>query len=370
MKLAFRADASIEIGVGHVMRCLTLAQYMSDRGHECIFICCDLPGNNIKRISASGFQCYALPLSADLERDAVAIEDQYAPWLGWSRGRDVALTSAVLEETVPDLLVVDHYALEQGWERQASHYASRVMIMDDLANRSHDCDILLDQNLGKRPGHYQGLVPERCEILAGSMFALLRPEFVRARSASVDRRNRLDHGLRHILISMGGVDKLDYTGRVLAILNNAGFLAHIKVTVILGIDSPHKESIATRVGEASGDVSLLVDADAGQVAAAMAEADLAIGAAGTTSWERCCLGLPTLLLVMAENQKFAASELTKRGAGVCLEATSNLEEFLVANIRKFSSSSSKLREFAMNASRVTYGNGSRLVAETIERVCG
>jgi UDP-2,4-diacetamido-2,4,6-trideoxy-beta-L-altropyranose hydrolase len=313
MKVCFRADASLEIGTGHVMRCLTLAEEIKRRGGEVQFVCRAHSGHLAASIERQGFQ---VSLLAKPEADAAIVNDvPHATWRGVTQERDAFETLAALNSNITDWLIVDHYGLDQTWERRLRPLCRHLFVVDDLADRKHDCDVLLDQTLGRQAKDYQGLVPAACKILAGPQFAPLRVEFAKARAASLARR-RASRAVSNILVNLGGVDKDNVTPRVLAALDGCGLSSDCQVVVVLGATAPGLERVQRQVAGMRLPTALHVNV--ADMAALMAEADLAIGAAGTTSWERCCMGLPTLLLVLADNQRFLAQELERAGAALVL----------------------------------------------------
>jgi UDP-2,4-diacetamido-2,4,6-trideoxy-beta-L-altropyranose hydrolase len=234
----------------------------------------------------------------------------HAAWLPVSQHEDATQTRAALTAegaTGPDWLVVDHYALDARWERAIAGPETRIMAIDDLADRPHAARLLLDQTLGRVASDYAGLAPD-AEVLAGTRYALLRPEFAALRAASLARRRRITRPNR-ILISMGGLDAGGLTARILEALVER---PDLYVTAVMGGEAPSLEAVRAHISARGEMGTLLVDTP--DMAEAMAEADLAIGASGTTSWERCVLGLPTLVVVLAENQIASAQALATAGA--------------------------------------------------------
>ena len=245
MRVAFRADASLAIGSGHVMRCRALAQALQERGAQVEF-------------------------------------------------KDESGINAV------DWLVVDQYSLDAAWESRMRQKAAKILVIDDLADRRHDCDVLLDQNwFPDAERRYAGRVPARCRMLLGPRYALLRPEFSRA-----DKRQR-DGKVHRVLVSMGGMDPGNETSKAIRLLQGRG----VAVDVVVGAANPHREEIARRCAQAGFEFHL----QPSNMAELMAAADLAIGAGGTTTWERCCLGLPTLQLAIALNQEAPTRALAEAG---------------------------------------------------------
>lgn len=316
--ILFRCDASVTIGTGHVMRCLTLADEMAGRGAECVFV------------------------SAPGTRDLVP-----------------ALPYAVLPpEKLPfgaALAVIDHYGLDAAYEALVRSQTSAVMSIDDLPNRRHHCDLLLDQTHGRRAEEYRGLVPVTCITLAGAGYALLRPQFASARDSSLARR---DGRLKRLLVTLGGTDPDDVTGRVLDCVAASGL--DLDVDVVMGAKAPHLDSVRAQAA-ALGKARVLVGI--GDMAGLMAQADLAIGAAGTTTWERCCLGLPTLMLVIADNQKDIARLVIQAGA-----ALAAAPHTIAGQLRDLAADPQGLRALSTAAASVCDGRGAARIADALIRL--
>lgn len=364
MLIAFRADASIKIGSGHVMRCLTLADALVLRGCNCVFLTRALSGNMCAAIEARGHQVVLLTNGDETPKDP---DDLYGSWLGVSRGVDSAECCAHLTRLTPDRVVVDHYALDATWERAAVPAGIPVMAIDDLADRPHACDILLDQNYGRTDADYDGLLPDAAQRMTGPQFALLRPEFAKARTASLARR---DGALpAHLLISMGGADKDNATGQVLDALAQCPGLLDWRITTVMGSIAPHLDVIRARVALMPHSCDLRVDVS--DMATLMGVADLAIGGAGSTSWERCCLGLPTLLLTIADNQMSAAQALAKSGAALYLGdiRNSGWQDFMVNNIVNIPHRSI-LTDMSYAARVLCDGGGADRVADAVLALSG
>lgn len=309
MQVVIRADASLDIGTGHVMRCLTLADALRERGAVCRFVCRDLPGNLIASIGQRGYAVQVLPAPALAWQPPA--RPGHAAWLGVPAALDAAQTRAALGAGV-DWLVVDHYALAADWEAVQRPACRRLLVIDDLADRPHLADLLLDQNLGRQAADYDALLPVDSRRLIGPLHALLRPEFAAGRAASLARRQSGE--LRQLLVSMGGVDKDNATGAALAALPLGSLPADCRIVVVMGPHAPWREAVARQVEGLSWAAEMRVAV--ADMAALIAASDLAIGAAGTSAWERCCLGLPTLTAVLADNQRAGAAALQAAG---CVE---------------------------------------------------
>jgi UDP-2,4-diacetamido-2,4,6-trideoxy-beta-L-altropyranose hydrolase len=317
LKIIFRTDASIQIGTGHVMRCLTLADELTRQGHQCWFICREHPGHLGDVIASKGYGLTLLPAPPEeqLPQQESSSSDDYARWLGVPWQEDANQTLDAISPLNPDWLVVDHYTLDAQWERTLSSAVDKIMVIDDLANRPHECTLLLDQTFGRSVEDYQPWVSDNCQLLCGSQYALLRPEFAELRPYSLQRRSKPE--LRQLLIAMGGVDKDNVTGQVLDVLRNSDLPADCNIIVVMGVTAPWLESIKQQAQTLPWHTDVKVGVS--NMAQLMADSDLAIGAAGATSWERCCLGLPTVMIVLADNQRTIARNLYKAGAAKCID---------------------------------------------------
>jgi len=350
MRIVVRADASTKIGTGHVMRCLTLAKALRELGHQCIFVQREHVGNLLEFITQQGFDVVSL---TDSRSDHSF--DGYVAWLGATQQEDAEQTLMAIGDSKAEWLIVDHYGLDAYWEERLLPHVGHMLALDDLANRHHACQFLLDQNFGATRQKYQEWVAPSCTIFAGVNYALLRPEFRRCRKSSLERR-RGNKQVHNILISMGGVDVENYTGRIVEQLAIMPLDKDIELVIILGANSPHIYSVRQSVTKLSCRVVLKVNVN--NVAELMAEADLAIGAAGATSWERCCLGLPTIQLVVAENQRQIGDALSSFGAVRLIDAVEDIPPLL-------SSASQWLLETSEKSAKVVDGLGLQRVIDVL-----
>jgi UDP-2,4-diacetamido-2,4,6-trideoxy-beta-L-altropyranose hydrolase len=285
VRFAFRVDASLEIGTGHIMRCLTLADALRQRGAAAEFLCRALPGHLIELVRSRGYETQVLAGAMD----------------------DAAESAAYFARSQPDWIVVDHYSLGKSWESAVRPHAKWIFAIDDLADREHDCDLLLDQNLYDGvEQRYAARVPGRCRQLIGPRYALLRPEFAQLRSHVA----RSAKPVASLLVSFGGTDRTNETARVLRILRDA-LPSSVAVDVVIGPSNPHADQLRALVSDRPA-TALHVATD--RMAELMSKADAFIGAGGSTTWERFCLGLPSLVIAVAENQVPTSQYLGKLGA--------------------------------------------------------
>jgi UDP-2,4-diacetamido-2,4,6-trideoxy-beta-L-altropyranose hydrolase len=281
MRFLFRADASVDTGSGHVVRCAALAHELAKAGHETRFICRDLPGNLNHWLEAQRLRLTLLtgPQPPAETEDARACRDAIG-------GGQV------------DWVVVDHYGLGAAWERAMADMAS-IFAIDDLG-RPHACRVLLDENPSNVTHRlYAKMVPADCEVLLGPDFALVRPEFAALRAASL-RRDRTE--IRRLLVFMGGSDPFNETAKALAGIARAG-LPDMAVDVVIGGNNRHRRAVERACGDLR---RATLHVQTPRMAELMAAADCAICSAGNVTWERCVLGLPALVTIMAANQAAAA----------------------------------------------------------------
>ncbi len=359
--ITFRVDASLTIGSGHVMRCLTLADALVQRGAQCHFVCRSHVGHMLDAIRLRGHTATALDASETKSAESEA-SPRHAHWLGASWQSDATETLAAIGDQHAQWLVVDHYALDERWERAVRESSAQLMVIDDLADRPHDCDLLLDQNLGRTIDSYADLTPPTAHIFAGAAHALLRPEFAELRNASLARRAapRLDH----LLVTMGGVDKDNATQRVLDALARCALPSYSRITVVMGAMSPWTDQVRARASAMPCSIQVLVGTS--QMAQLMVDSDLAIGAAGSTSWERCCLGLPTIQLVLADNQAAIAQALADEGAA--WSANDHTLQDVLEKIFSEDFAIDRLASMSRAAAAVTDGLGAPNIAKRLAEV--
>lgn len=305
-------------------------------------------------VAQRGHTVLALPKlqeGAESDRKTTA----HSHWLGTDWATDAQNTqqalSAYTGSQPVDWLVVDHYALEARWEEALRPQAKRIMVIDDLADRSHACNLLLDQTFGRQAADYMSFVTEDCVLLCGSQYALLRPEFIALREYSLKRRAQ--PALKELLINMGGVDKDNFTAAVLRAIQHCSLPEDCKLTVVMGQTAPWLKDVQDLSNEIPRPTQVLVGVD--NMAQLMANSDLAIGAAGATSWERCCLGLPSISLLLAENQKFIMANLVNSGSIISVDAHFLNSE--LNSIITFCINNDNLHKLSLHSSLIVDGQG-------------
>ena len=313
MNIAFRTDATNQIGTGHFMRCLTLAEGLKDHGANIRFVSRNLPQYLSELINQKGIELVQLPV---IDNDIALDELAHSKWLGISQANDAIATINALSDKDWDWLIVDHYALDTRWENSLRKSVNKIMVIDDIADRHHDCDVLLDQNYyADMETRYTNKVPSHCKLLLGPRYALLRKEFNKLREKTNPRTGKVTR----ILVFLGGVDPDNYTGIVIEALSQIANL-EAQVDIVIGAEHPYREQIKTSCAEHYFNCYIQTN----KMAELMIAADLAIGAGGSASWERCCLGLPTLIVAFAYNQIKIAKDLGLFGGCYYLETSKKM----------------------------------------------
>jgi UDP-2,4-diacetamido-2,4,6-trideoxy-beta-L-altropyranose hydrolase len=341
MKVAIRADASLEIGSGHIARCLTLALGLrTEMNAEVVFLSRPAPGDLFDRIAWAGFRVFPVHATEPLE--------------------DARETASILDTVSGvDWLVVDHYGLGSEWEA-AARSARRVLVIDDLADRAHDCDILLNQMpLPDAVERYRGLLPAQTRLLAGPAYALLRPAFARVHDDWRPPSGRV----RRVLVSFGGTDPPNMTGRVLEALAGAGDSLDIDIDVVATLAMPQIEELRRLTGELPR-TRLHVTVDMAEL---MASADLSVGACGMTALERCCAGLPSLVVSIADNQVPNARELAALRAVEYLGTDAEVTRSVIREALWYATREpERIRRMAEAAYAITDGRGTQRVMRAMQ----
>jgi UDP-2,4-diacetamido-2,4,6-trideoxy-beta-L-altropyranose hydrolase len=337
----FRADATASVGGGHVSRCMALADGLADQGWACAFAGAPETPSTFPALAASRHGFVALTGCAAEEPGELA--------QAFPAGTDV--------------LIADHYARDGKFEAACRPWARLVMVIDDLADRPHDCEILLDQTLGKEAADYAALTPPECTFLLGPEHALLRPAFAAARAAAVERRRTVSP-VRRICINMGASDPENVTAKALRAMVELD--AALAVDVIIGPQAPHLADMRILAAEIPRDVSLHVGVDAAAMAGLLARADLAIGSAGVATWERLCLGLPAIVIPFAGNQSMIAESLKREGAAHVLGWHSEIgANDIAAAVAELMGDDHRRMEMSVTAAGICDGAGVRRVVDAL-----
>lgn len=315
LSVVFRVDASAYIGSGHVMRCLSLAEKFAVNCDDITFISREHDANLCDLIEKRGFKVIRLPpppnkeILSDKNKDDVL----HSSLLGvnWKKDADQTCNAIRKSGTKPVWMIVDHYSLDLRWESKVRSVVDNIMVIDDLADRQHDCDILLDQNLvvGMQE-RYRGKVPPECTLLLGPSYALLQDIYGELHEQVGPRKGKI----KRILVFFGGADYENLTLRAIEALKGIE-LADIEVDIVMSGKSLNESEIKSSIREYP---RFHLYKNLPTMASLMAISDLAIGASGTTSWERLCLGLPSVVITLAENQRAVADGLSRNNLAIWL----------------------------------------------------
>lgn len=351
VSILVRTDASNIIGTGHVVRCLTIADQLTKLGANVEFVCRTLAGNLITLISNKGYKVHELSIT----------ENQHqSQWLGSSIKEDYEQVLNTIQNLHFDWVIVDNYALDLEWENEIRKKIAKILVIDDLANRPHNCDILLDQNfLGDlTKSRYDQLVPRNCRKLLGPEYALLNTSYKELRKSLTPK----DGTLKKILVFLGGADLSNETSKVLEALSDQRFDS-IKVTVILGKNHPNPLLVRDQANKRKNTEILENLPD---LSAQMISADLMIGAGGTTTWERMCLGLPSIVMSIADNQKVINQALSQAGMTTYLGTKEDVTIPQIKNaIITYLENPSQLREENLKITQLVDGEGAEIVGSIL-----
>ncbi|WP_261903489.1 UDP-2,4-diacetamido-2,4,6-trideoxy-beta-L-altropyranose hydrolase [Vibrio fortis] len=298
MNIIIRVDASTHIGSGHVMRCLVLAKALKEKKHSVSFVCRTQLGDMIGFIQDQEFDVVSLGyVTPEVEPTHSA---DYLAWLQCSVEKDAKDFLSKISDA--DIVITDHYAIGKEWQSIIRNTLNcRIMAIDDLA-REHDADLVLDQTLGREKDAYANIE----HVLTGTKYALLNSYFPALREQACKRIT--PQGDVKILVSMGGIDAPNAT---LAVLAQLSTLENIEVTVLLSPRSPHYISVKSYC-QTKPNIKHIDFVS--NMAHEMVNHDISIGAPGTTSWERACLGLPSIIIPLADNQVDNCVALVKASA--------------------------------------------------------
>lgn len=341
MRALIRVDCSPAIGMGHAMRCLALAGQLGHRGADVAFATRG-PGSPLTELcAASGFEIHALP-----ELD-----------VGWED--DAAHTLAILDaKKRPDWVVVDHYGLDARWERRLRPRCGAILAIDDLADRAHDCDLLLDQNFhDAAAARYLDRVPDTCQMLLGPRYALLRAAF------SASNPPARDGVLRRVLISYGGTDSTGETLKALSALALAA-LPGLSARVVIGPGNPRAAEIRECCARLPGAEALESVAD---MSSLLVNADIAIGAGGVSMWERCAMGVPSIVTAIARNQEPSSQAMGEAGLCIYLGTAAETSAKSIADVlRGLAATPALLRHIASSTMALVDGKGAERVADRMQ----
>jgi UDP-2,4-diacetamido-2,4,6-trideoxy-beta-L-altropyranose hydrolase len=329
------ANASVSVGGGHLRRCLALGEALA--------------AANWKVIAAVRDPTFAQILIGSTHKIEVVSVREYA--------------AEVLIDALPDgcdLLIVDHYGLDASFEADCRGWASLILVIDDLADRQHNCDILVDQTPGREISAYRALVPAPCQLLTGAKYALLHPNFAFMRNP---RRPTAEHVQRG-LISFGATDPDDMTSLAIEAFQSIGLM--LQLDIILGGGAPNIDRVKGAAANfTNGNAKVYVEVR--DPASIVSYADIAIGAGGVSALERCCLGIPSLIVSVADNQIGNALGIARAGGAAFAGEISEIDCSILASMLLELAGDSKRRETMAACGReLCDGLGSSRIANLID----
>lgn len=360
MKYVFRVDASSKMGSGHVIRCLTLAEILKKNNNEVIFLSRLHDGNLNDLIYSKGFNLHELSKPEKNIKSKVKNHiDSYSDWLGVSIQDDLSESINIIKNKRIDWIIIDHYSIDIFWEKKIKEFVKNIMIIDDIANREHDCDLLLDQNFFiDMNSRYDKLIPPKTKTLFGPKYSLISPKFSELRKKSIRANN-----LKNIFIFFGGSDPYLLTEKTLEVLskNNLLFLKlHVAIT-----DSNKRKSEIKKAVEKRGNASLHIQSD--QIASIMNLCDASIGAGGMNTWERLCLSLPSIAFSFSNNQKIQLESLSNSHelyyAGDARDISYKIIDRKITNFILKLKNNIRSNTFTPNLFEIVDGEGSKKVAK-------
>ena len=360
MNIIFRVDASTQLGSGHVMRCLALAERLREKDAFVQFISQAHEGNLNNLINEHGFEVIELAKPSNnvgLDRPITTDIKSYKKPLIITEEQDAQDTINLIMGKKINWLIVDHYSLSKKWEKQLRPFVRNIMVIDDLENRKHDCDLLLNQNWFKEnDNRYYGLVPETCTKLLGPQYALLRPEF-----ASFKKNiNQKTGKIKRIFVFFGGSDPHGLTEKTLRALSRTEF-SNLEADIVIGEINPHQNIIKNLVDNRNN-TRLYIQVDS--IASIMAKADLAIGSEGVNTWERMAVGLPTISVITATNQRSMSEELNKYQLTYLIGEYSSVNVDLIAeSLHKMTNDKKRIMSQRDRIKNIVNVHGPKLVTD-------
>ena len=357
MKVGFRVDASSEIGSGHIMRCLVLAKALKKRGFDCIFICRKHDGNLIEVIKSSKFTV----LELNLTEFSIPFSDRYTyeMWMGANHHTDALETIKLLENEILEWLVVDHYGIDFRWEQIISEKVKRIFVIDDLADRKHFCNALLDQGWHSEDTQkrYCSLILKKnCMTFLGPKYALLGEEYSAIKKNSFFRRRKK----KRILVYMGATDFFDITCKAIEALTHEEFY-NFQVEIVAGVNYRNLSTLKQYVSRRPNTV---LHEFLPSIATLMSNADLIIGAGGVTNWERLYFGVPSIVISVADNQRKVNLNLAKDGFIYYLGHAEQIKATDIRSaVRQMINNKDLLQSMRKKGSDLVSGNGANIVAD-------
>ena len=352
MNIIFRVDSSKIIGTGHLYRCINLANELRNNGGNIIFVSRNHKDNSNKLVVDNGFKLISLPY-----RDFNVSKNDCKTWVGASQKEDVKETLNALKNVRCDLIIIDHYGINKKWETEIKKSFRKIFVIDDLANREHNCDFLLDQNYRiNSSNRYTKLVPKKCKLLLGPNFALLNEAFSQKNKVKKFNKDK------RLFIFMGGSDRKDFIKTITNILDDRLF-SNLQTDIVVGKsfydDMNRNLSVKTNS-------KIYFHPPQRHLADLMSKCDFAIGAGGVTNLERMCIGIPSIVISLAENQVEICKELSSLGLINYLGDLKTISlNVLKSSIVRMLENDAYLRKLSLKSQSIVDGYGAKRVSEIV-----
>ena len=355
MNVVFRVDASNQIGSGHVIRCLNLARSFRDSGSIVNFITRSHAGNLDNLIKSRNFKVHSIPVIYKTEPRNL---NGYEKWLGVSQSNDAKDTIKKFYNIKPDLLVIDHYSLDIEWESILRPQVQSILVIDDLANRKHDCDWLLDQNFIANDKRYDSIVPSKTIKILGPKYAIVSEDFLSYRKNTDQHQD-----IKRVFIFFGGADPFNLTMLALKSLQHHK-LKELELVVVIGASNIHIDEVESFVAKL--DKAILYN-QVENIAELMAGSDLAIGAGGSSTWERFVIGLPCIVITFGQDQETTIKELHKDNLTTWIGSVDQVnKDSLSKAIISVIKNPIKLHKKTLKAQKLVDGLGDKRILKIIK----
>ena len=341
-----RVDSGREIGFGHGMRCLTIANEIKKKEFN-VLIIMNRERNNLGELFKKNGHDVSYIINRKIGFKKIDVK------------YDLEQTKRILQKFKEkiDIFLIDHYNIDYKWEKSLRQYVRKIVVIDDLNNRKHDCDLIIDQGLHHNMKNlYVKLVPKNCKILTGPKYAILRPEFHIFRK-KLQKQNKI---IKRIMISFGGSDPNNDTIKVLEGITKIKD-REFSIDVIVGkANSSHAK--IQKICEKMKKTRCYYNPE--KMAKIMSKCDLAIGSGGSTTWERCCLGIPSIVSIASEDQYEATRILNSKK---CIKNLGMSKKKLGSDyvIAIEDMNFKKLNEMRKECLKLVDGNGTKRIMQNI-----
>tara|TARA_Y100000816_G_scaffold161600_1_gene115613 strand:- start:2502 stop:3581 length:1080 start_codon:yes stop_codon:yes gene_type:complete len=349
----FRVDSSLEIGTGHLIRCLALAGYLLECNSEVVFICRDHQGSCHGMIEEQNFNLHLLH-----GKEKKIISKNPDDWLGYSQLQDAHESSEIISKYPKAHVIVDHYSLDYSWESNIK--CDSITVIDDLANRSHKCNLLIDQSLKNTKSDYEDLIDGNFSFVGGNNL-ILREEFIEANDWQ-------GPGSKKVFLCMGGIDPFNHTELILKSIINShkNSLDNEKLSEIIVIaGNSYNKNLDENHFINESNLKVKICKSPKRISKFMLQSDLCVLSCGTLILEACALGVPSLGIVLAENQKKTADFLKMTGAIELHDMKNNYNSTIYSSINSLLGNSQELLNFSKKQKQVVSKSSKQTILRNI-----